>query len=200
MPARPRRRRRSYWSRQPSVTAWLICSSSRRSVSAGSAWVDGQRPVVQRQRVGQLSRAPRPPAPARAAPTPWPRCRPPPSPPSSARAATWPALSSSPRYLWVRPASTSSRARCRADRPGDESASFQRGQGLRGRAGQHAALGQRPVQVDQEIGLGSSGRAPGSPPARPRPRSPMRYRASASRLASQPCRAESGRAARPRPG
>ena len=29
----------SYWSRQPSVTALLICSSRRRSVRAGSAWV-----------------------------------------------------------------------------------------------------------------------------------------------------------------
>ena len=38
--------------------------------------------------------------------------------------------------------------------PGRSQRPVQRGQGLRGRAGQHAALRQRPVQVHEEIGLG----------------------------------------------
>ena len=41
----------------------------------------GQRPVEQRQRVGHAAPAPRSPASARAAPSPWPSCRPPPTPP-----------------------------------------------------------------------------------------------------------------------
>ena len=111
----------SYRSRSPRVTALLICSSSRRSVRAGSAWVtvsarsnSGSASVIcactavtmvstcRAQPIAQLS-------PASDAT-------------SSAAAATRPAFSTSPRLLCVRAASTSSRARCRAEIPGEASA------------------------------------------------------------------------------
>ena len=54
VPARPRSGPPRTGRDCPASTALLICSSSRRSVSAGSACGHGQRPVEQRQRVGHV--------------------------------------------------------------------------------------------------------------------------------------------------
>jgi hypothetical protein len=83
---------------------------------------------------------------------------------ASAVAATWPASSTSPRKLCVRAASTSSRAPCRAEIPGGSQGLIQPGQGLGEPAHPHPALGQRPVQVNEEIGLDGQRQGPGGRP------------------------------------
>ena len=132
----------------------LTCTSSRRSASAGSAWVAAsarsysgsasvRRPCTEvtsaimssAQPMAQLSSA------SDAA--------------SSALAATWPAFSGSPKLLCVRAASTSSRARCRAESPGEASAWSSVARDFGEPALPHPALDQCPVQVHQQIGLDS---------------------------------------------
>ena len=135
------------------MTALLICSSRRRSVRAGSAWVtasarsnSGSASVMcpctavtsvstcSAQPMAQLSSA------SVAA--------------ASALVATRPAFSTSPRLLCVRAASTSSLARCRAEIPGAASARSSVASDSADEPATHAALRQRPVQVHEQVGLG----------------------------------------------
>ena len=56
--------------------------------------------------------------------------------------------------MCVRAASTRSRARCRAEIPGEASARSRVARDSADSPGQHAALRQRPVQVHEDIGVG----------------------------------------------
>ena len=113
----------------------------------------GQRPVEQRQRLGHV--------PARRGHQRHHEQRPAHGPVVACLrrrrervAATRPAFSTSLLLRCVRAASTSSRARCRAEIPGEASARSSEARDSARLPGQHAALGQRPVQIHEEIGLG----------------------------------------------
>ncbi len=78
---------------------------------------------------------------------------------ASARAAlaTWSAISIWPRSRCVRAMATSSRARFRAEIPGRARAWFSAVRDSGNRPAMRAALGQGPVQVDEEVGIDGRG-------------------------------------------
>ena len=149
----------SYWSRSPSVTALLICSSSRRSVSAGSAWVTararsyrGSASAIRPAHRGGVDQHVQGPADG----------------PvvvglgrlGQGRAGHLVGQLDLAEFA-VRPGDGHQQpGPVPAGDPGQGQGLVQRGQGFREPAGHGPALGQGPVQVDEEVGIVGGREAP----------------------------------------